>query len=268
MAIGGADPGFGGVAGGLLLVGGLNLVLGLVSLLPGLPLDGGRVVRALAWARSGDRDIAARFTARVGRLLGWTTVGIGVAMALVDHATEGLIVLCLGWLLATGARTLDRRLELEALLKGTTVGEAMRTDGPRVGPHLTVDTFADRFQGPEAVSALAVVEDERVLGVIGGRRLQRLGRRRYGATRAADVLAAPPLAPLLAPGDQLWVAVEHLNAGGPRRPRRRPGWDARGHGDARVGRRRHRRARLAARRGAEAVTGHAAGGTGSRPAPA
>jgi Zn-dependent protease/CBS domain-containing protein len=208
---GAADPVFGPVAGGLLLVGGLNLLLGVVSLLPGLPLDGGRVVRALAWSRSGDRDQAGRVTARVGRILGWTTVGIGLALALADQVTPGLFVACFGWLLATGARTLDRRLELEGLLRGVTVGGAMVTDGPRVGPNLTIDTFANRFQGEDAVTAMPVVEDERVLGVIGVRRLQRLNGRKYATTRAADIMATAPGAPLLAPGSALWDAVDTLH---------------------------------------------------------
>jgi len=209
-----SGQGLGAIAGGLVLIGGLNLILGFVSLLPGLPLDGGRVVRAIAWARSGDRDRAGRVAARVGRMLGWIAVGVGVALAFADLPTPGFLVLSLGWLIATGARTLDRRLDLEILLRGATVGEAMQADGPRVAPHLTVDTFADRFSGPDAVSALPVVADEKVLGVIGRKRLQRLGRRRFAATRAEGVMAVPPQAPLLAPGDALWDVVDTLNGSG------------------------------------------------------
>ena len=209
-----SGQGLGAIAGGLVLIGGLNLILGFVSLLPGLPLDGGRVVRAIAWARSGDRDRAGRVAARVGRMLGWIAVGVGVALAFADLPTPGFLVLSLGWLIATGARTLDRRLDLEILLRGATVGEAMQADGPRVAPHLTVDTFADRFSGPDAVSALPVVADEQVLGVIGRKRLQRLGRRRFAATRAEGVMAVPPQAPLLAPGDALWDVVDTLNGSG------------------------------------------------------
>ncbi len=196
---------------GILVVGGLNLMLAVLSLLPGLPLDGGRVVRALAWARTGDRDRAGRVAARVGRLLGWTLVGIGVALALADMISGGLLVLCLGWLLSTGSRTLDRRLGLERLLRGATVGDATRREVPRVAPNLTVDTFADRYQGEDALSCLPVADGETVLGVIGIRRLQRLGRRRFAATRAADVMVTPPQAPFLAPGDDLWPTVEMMN---------------------------------------------------------
>lgn len=209
-----AGPGLGAVAGGLALIGGLNLVLGLVSLVPGLPLDGGRVVRALAWSRSGDPDRAGRFTARVGRLFGWASVGVGFALALLGQVTAGLLVLSLGWLVASGGRALDRRLDLEILLRGSTVAEAMLADGPRVRPNLTVDTFADRFQGPDAVTAVPVVEGDVVLGVIGARRLQRLGRRKFGTARASEVMATPPEAPFLAPGDALWDAVDTLNESG------------------------------------------------------
>jgi Zn-dependent protease len=209
-----AGPGLGAVAGGLVLIGGLNLILGLLSQLPGLPLDGGRVVRALAWARSGDPDRAGRITARVGRMLGWATVGVGAAMALANLVTVGLLVLTLGWLVATGGRTLDRRLDLEILLRGATVGETMQTDGPVVPPNLTVDTFADRFQGPDAVTAVPVVEDGLALGVIGAKRLKRLGRRKLGTMRAVDAMASPPQAPFFAAGDNLWGAVETLNLGG------------------------------------------------------
>lgn len=207
-------PGLGALAGSLVVLGALNVILAGISLLPGMPLDGGRVVRALAWARTRDRDRAGAVTARVGRLLGFTVIGVGIAMALADLATEGLLVIALGWLLTTGARTLDRRLALEGLLRGVTVREAMRTDPPSVGPNLTVDTFADRYEGPDGIPAMPVVEDEHVLGIIGRRRLQRLGRRRFGSTRASEVMAVPPLTPVLAPDDPLWDALDTMNSGG------------------------------------------------------
>jgi Zn-dependent protease/predicted transcriptional regulator len=207
-------PGLGALAGSLVVLGALNVILAGISLLPGMPLDGGRVVRALAWARTNDRDRAGAVAARVGRLLGFTVIGVGIAMALADLATEGLLVIALGWLLTTGARTLDRRLALERLLRGVTVREAMEADPPSVGPNLTVDTFADRYEGPDGVPAMPVVEDEHVLGIIGRRRLQRLGRRRFGSTRASEVMTVPPQAPVLTPDDPLWEALDTMNSGG------------------------------------------------------
>lgn len=207
-------PGFGAVSGGLIVVGALNLVLGVLSLVPAAPLDGGRAVRALAWARTGDPHRAGRITARVGRLLGYGTFALGAALALVGYATEGLLVLCLGWLLNNGSRSLDRRLGLEELMRGVPVRDAMRRDVPEIPPQVTVDTFAGRYEGEEGLSTLPVVDDGHVLGVIGLRRLQRLGHRRFATTRAADVMIAPPQAPFLAPDGPLWDAVELMNQAG------------------------------------------------------
>lgn len=203
-------------AGGLLVVGGLNLVLGLLSLLPGLPLDGGRAVRAIAWERTGDPDRAGQITARVGLLLGWATIGVGIALLFLslDNVSVGLLFVALGWLLSGGSRTLERRLMLERELRGATVDDALLRDVPRVSPHLTIDTFADRFVGPDAVLAVPVVDGDEVVGVVGVRRLRRLGGRRFGTTRAADLMVSPPLAPILAPGDSLWDAIELLNRRG------------------------------------------------------
>jgi Zn-dependent protease len=214
VLVGDIDRGLGAIAGGMIIVGGLNLVLAVVSLLPGLPLDGGRIVRALAWSRTGDLDRATKTTARIGRTIGWLTMGVGVAIAFMDRTAEGLLVLSLGWLLSTGARTLDRRLGLEQLLRGVPVREAMDADAAWVGPHLTIDTFASRYEGEDAVSALAVVDDDRVVGVLGVQRLKRLGRRKFAGTRVSDVMATPPQAPVLAPDDDLWAALDVINQSG------------------------------------------------------
>ena len=195
-------------------MGGLNLLVAALSLLPGMPLDGGRAVRALAWARSGDRLQAATITARVGRLAGWATVAIGVGLAFADMITGGLLVLCLGWLLTTGGKTLDKRLRLERLLQGASVSDATRSEVPRVDPALTVDTFAARLEGEDGYTCLPVMEGDTPLGVIGARRLQRLGRRRFAATRAADVMASPPAARFLEPDEDLWAAVEMMDRQG------------------------------------------------------
>ncbi len=214
MVVGASGGAAGGVAGGVLVVGGLNLLIAALSLLPGMPLDGGRAVRAIAWAGSGSRDRAGTITARVGRLLGWATVGVGIALALADMITGGLLVLCLGWLLTTGARTLDKRLRLEQLLSGATVADATRSEVPRIDPGLTVDTFAARYEGDDGYTCLPVVEGDTPLGVIGARRLQRLGRRRFAATRAVDVMVSPPTARFLEPGEDLWAAVEMMDRQG------------------------------------------------------
>jgi Zn-dependent protease len=202
------------VDGGLLVVGALNVMLGLASLLPGLPLDGGRVVRAVAWARTGDRDRAATTTARAGRLMGWGIVASGVVVVLADDPVLGLLLVAMGWLLGGASRGLERRAELEHQLRGVTVGAALLADVAGVGPGLTVDTFAGQLGVDGAPRAVPVVDGGRVLGVVGLAALQRLGSRRWATTRAADAMAAPPQAPFVSAADPLWGALETMQRGG------------------------------------------------------
>ena len=80
VLLGSIAPASSPIAGGIVVVGVLNLILAMLSLLPAMPLDGGRAVRAFAWSRTGDRDRPTGPTARVGRMVGWTILGVGVAL--------------------------------------------------------------------------------------------------------------------------------------------------------------------------------------------
>jgi Zn-dependent protease len=157
----------GPIAGALFVVGALNLMLGVASLLPGLPLDGGRVVRAVAWARTGDRDRAAAATARAGQLLGWVIVGVGVIVILVDDPVLGLMLVALGWLLGGASRGLEERAMVEHAVRGITVAAALVADVPHISPGLTLDTFAAQLGVGGAPIAVPVVDDGRVVGVVG-----------------------------------------------------------------------------------------------------
>jgi Zn-dependent protease/CBS domain-containing protein len=214
IALGFVGSPAGPLAGGLFVVGALNLMLGLASLLPGLPLDGGRVVRAVAWARTGDRDRAATATARVGRLLGWAVIGVGAIVVIRSDAVLGLMIVAMGWLLSGASRSLEQRAEMERLVRGLTVADALIPDVPHLGPALTVDTFAGQLGVDGAPRAVPVVDGDRVVGVIGVTAIRRLGARRAATAHVSDVMATPPQAPLVAPGDAIWSVMETLQRRG------------------------------------------------------
>lgn len=207
----------GALSSGVLVVGVLNLVLGGLSLLPAMPLDGGRLVRAVSWARSGDPRRGSRASAVVGRVTGWLLIAVGAGLAIAVGPAEGLMVLSLGWLVTTGAGAVERRLALESLLDGVAVRDAIERDVPRVSPHLTLDTFADRFAGSRTdagATTIPVVDGERVVGVIVADRVRRLGRRRWATTRADEIMADLSRVPILDGGAALWDGLESLRRAG------------------------------------------------------
>jgi len=214
VGLGYAGSPAGPMAGGLFVVGALNLMVGIASLLPGLPLDGGRVVRAIAWARTGDRDRAALTTARAGRVLGWLVVALGVYVILRSDPILGVMIAAMGWLLGSASRGLEQRAEIEHLVRGLTVADAMIANVPHVGPTLTVDILGGQLGTQGAPLAVPVLDDGQVVGVLGATVVRRLGARRAATVRVADVMAKPPQAPLVALADPLWGVMETMQRRG------------------------------------------------------
>jgi Zn-dependent protease len=192
----------------------LNLLLGGVNLIPAYPLDGGRIVRAAIWARKGDEREGARAAAASGRYVGWALVAAGLVLVLMEDVVDGLMLGLSGWFLGGASRGISRRLAVQELLKNVRVGDVMDKEVGTVAPHLTVDTFADRLlEGGEGL-AMPVLQDEKVVGLIGASQLRRLRRKAWQTTRAEDLMVVPPTLPLVGPEDTLWSALDRLRRTG------------------------------------------------------
>ena len=103
----------------------MNVILGLFNLLPGAPLDGGRVLRAVLWRRSGDRERAARAAARAGQVLGAVIIGLGFAGAFTVDYLDGLWLVLIGWFLIAAATAERQTARARAALAGVRVADVM-----------------------------------------------------------------------------------------------------------------------------------------------
>jgi Zn-dependent protease len=192
----------------------LNVILGGANLIPAYPLDGGRIVRAVVWARKNVEREGARAAAASGRYVGWALIGAGLLLILMDDVVDGLMLGLSGWFLGGASRGIMRRLAVQDLLKDVRVADVMDKEVGSVAPHLTVDTFADRLlEGGEGL-AMPVLQDEAVVGLIGASQLRRLRRKAWETTRAEDLMVAPPTLPLVGPEDTLWSALDRLRRTG------------------------------------------------------
>jgi Zn-dependent protease len=110
----------------------MNVTLAVFNLLPGAPLDGGRILRGLLWKRHGDRQRASRAAARSGQVLGTGTAAIGVLELLAwRDMAGGLWLMLIGWFLVTAARAEQQSEAVRAALAGLRVGDVMLPE-PRV----------------------------------------------------------------------------------------------------------------------------------------
>jgi Zn-dependent protease len=181
----------------------MNVLLGVFNLLPGAPLDGGRLVRALLWWHSHDRTRAADQAARAGRALGTTLVGLGLFLLVLGDYGGGWLAL-VGWFVLNGAASEQYAVRAERL-HDLTVRDAM-TPTPFVAPAWwTVEQFVTRLS-PDAARqpVFPLVDlDGRLDGTLTLAALDQVPAERRAGTRVHDLAA--PTGKLLqaAPGDDL-----------------------------------------------------------------
>jgi Zn-dependent protease len=179
-----------GPAGALLQVIGLgNLVLAVFNLLPGFPLDGGRVTRALIWRATGRRLLATQVTAWIGRALAVVIVAAGLLALLVTHSPQFLIDVVLGgflWLAASHGERVARHADR---LRTTTVGDYMSRRVLAVPAWASVADLAARGLAPATGGGRVVVVagDGRPLGYLAEGRLQAMSPVRWSSLAAGAV---------------------------------------------------------------------------------
>ena len=157
----------------LVWLGPINIMIGVFNLVPGFPLDGGRVLRALLWKISGDLGAATLWASAVGQTVGWLFIAAGIAMSFGAWVPffgtgvgSGLWLAFIGWFLNGAAAQARTRLALDEALSGMTVGQLMRRQGPIAPPGLSVATLVHEHLIPGDDRAVPVVADGRLLGLV------------------------------------------------------------------------------------------------------
>ncbi len=214
----GAPGAYGVVAEGLVealaIVGVLSYFVALVNLAPVVPLDGSRLLRALAWQLTGDEGRGTRAAGIAARLLGIGLICAGVVIAVTGDLVGGLLVGVLGWFVRGSSGVQARREILEDLIADATVGDAMERDLPAVPPQVTLDTFAPALAGQDSASLVRVMVGDRLVGLVGPRELRRAGRSAWQRTQAAVAMRPADSLPSAAPGDAGRAAAARLQAAG------------------------------------------------------
>jgi Zn-dependent protease/CBS domain-containing protein len=183
---------------------GVNLLLGLFNLLPGAPLDGGRIVRAILWFRSKDRQRAAVGAARAGLVLGGVLIGLGLLEFLSGRIMGGIWTVFIGWFLLSAARSEQQQATVIRLLDGVRVQDVM-TAAPDTAPGwFTVEAFVSRYVMARPHSAFPVTDfDGQVRGLITLNQLRSVPPADRGTTRVSDVAIPLERVPKATPGELL-----------------------------------------------------------------
>ena len=201
----------------LLWLGPINIILAVFNLVPGFPLDGGRVLRALMWGITGDMRRATRWASRAGQGFAWLLIGTGVAMILgvqVPFFGTGLIgglwLAFIGWFLNNAAVISYRQLLLRERLEDVPVARVMQTRFETVAPDMTIQALVEEHLLRGDQRAYPVVDGERLLGMICLHDIRRLERSAWPTTTARGLMT--PAADLVSvrPTDDALEVMETL----------------------------------------------------------
>ncbi len=150
--------------GYLAFVNGITL---LFNLIPGFPLDGGRIVRAIAWWRTGDRNRATRFAAKLGMGAGVIMIGVGVLQFLLGDLIWGIWLGFIGFFLLQSARSAELGASLSSRIEAIRIADVMDAEPVAVPDNIGVDRVLDDYFLRYGWPWFPVVDaDGRLVGVI------------------------------------------------------------------------------------------------------
>lgn len=207
----GADPLLVGV---LIWLGLINLVLAVFNLVPAAPLDGGRILRALLWWRSGDRTTAAVSAARAGRGFGFLLIVVGVSSVLFMPGLGLLWFALIGWFIASAASSEEQHAHMQASLRGLTVADVMTPDPKTVAPQVPVAVLLDDFVLRHRHSAYPVVDEwGRPLGLVTLDRIRTVGADQRPHVPVSHIAAGMAEVAVAAPSESLVDVLPRLAQG-------------------------------------------------------
>jgi Zn-dependent protease/predicted transcriptional regulator len=173
----------------LVWLGYINLSLALFNMVPGFPLDGGRVLRAAIWWFTGDASRATRIAARVGQVVAFGFIFVGILRFFGGAGLGGLWIAFIGWFLLNAAGATYGQVELTERLRGARVGDVMARDCETVPSWMSVQEFVDEYLLRTGRRCFMVLgSDGRVAGLITSNEVKQVDRSLWPQTAVGQAM--------------------------------------------------------------------------------
>lgn len=195
----------------LLWLGPINLILGLFNIIPGFPLDGGRVLRAIIWAATDDLRKATRWASRVGQLFAWALMAFGIVNFFSGIWLGGLWLVLIGWFLNHAARASYKQLLVRQALEQVPIRQVMRSSFSSVGPQLRVDEFIRDYALTSEQQLFPVEAGDHLLGTVSIDDVRGVARELWPTTAVEQIMTPVDRLPSLPPDAGAERALELLS---------------------------------------------------------
>ncbi len=198
----------------LSLLAYINLALGLFNLIPGLPLDGGNILKALVWQLTGNPNKGIIFASRVGQLLGWIGIIIG-GLAVLGISTVGnLWTMLIGFFLLQNAKFSAQSAQIQEILNQYKISDVISPDSPVVDSELTLRDFANNYViGQNKWKRFLVIDESRKLvGAIDVEDLKKVSTSLWTETHVRELTHSVDALTTIDPGQSLLTALQVMES--------------------------------------------------------
>jgi Zn-dependent protease/CBS domain-containing protein len=192
----------------------INGMLGLFNLIPGFPLDGGRVFRAIVWGVSKNFRQATLIAASTGRFFGFLFIIVGVWQVLRGSVGNGLWTAFIGWFLESAAGAQVQQQVAQGLLVGHKVSEVMGEACTHVSGDTSLQKLVDQEVLTHGRRCFLVDQGDHVVGLLTLHNLKEIPRPSWGTTTAAQAMIPVDRLSSIDPNAELWTAMEKMGRDG------------------------------------------------------
>jgi Zn-dependent protease/predicted transcriptional regulator len=183
----GAQPGT-PVAAMFLWLGYINLTLAAFNMIPGFPLDGGRILRSIIWWSTGSGDRATQLAARIGQMVALLFIALGIFRFFGGAGFGGLWIAFIGWFLLQAAGASYTTVTVMKGLEGVSVGDVMTRDCASVDGNLNVQNFVEEHLLHSGRRCFVVEQNGEMVGLVTPQEIRSLERARWPYTTLNDVM--------------------------------------------------------------------------------
>jgi Zn-dependent protease/predicted transcriptional regulator len=169
-------------------LGYINLALGVFNLIPGFPLDGGRVFRSLLWWRSHNLKSATRIASYIGRAIGFLFIFGGIWLIFTNYWFDGIWLALIGWFLESAAIGSYRQLLLQEMLKGHVASEIMSRDCVFISPETNIGQLVNENILTSGRRCFPVVSDSKIMGLMTLHNVKAVPQERWGTETVKEAM--------------------------------------------------------------------------------
>ncbi|NWF77595.1 MAG: site-2 protease family protein [Chloroflexi bacterium] len=167
----------------------INVFLAAFNLIPGFPLDGGRIFRALVWRKTQDYHKATRIATKVGQGIAYALIAGGIALILIFRLwSNGMWLIFIGWFLSDAARASYQQILLRDALAGVTARQVTDYGSPLIPPHMNLMELVQQYVLPTGRTCFLVSWGAELEGMVTLQQIKKVPRTRWAITSVQDIM--------------------------------------------------------------------------------